>query len=255
MADPVTYERLGAAAVLTIDRPERRNAVDGATAELLTDGYRAFVADDEARVLVLTGAGELAFCAGADLKAIESFGPRLDLDDGPLGFSRLISPKPTIAAVSGWCLAGGLELALWCDLRIVTEDAKLGFTERRFGVPLIDGGTQRLPRIIGLGRALDMILTGRIVEAGEARSMGLVTEVVGRGEHLSRALTYAEALAAFPQDTMLADRSAALEGIGLPLEEGMRLEARAARPTLQTAWAGASRFAAGEGRGGAGAGV
>jgi enoyl-CoA hydratase len=255
MADPVTYERLGAAAVLTIDRPERRNAVDGPTAELLTDGYRAFVADDEARVLVLTGAGELAFCAGADLKAIESFGPRLDLDDGPLGFSRLISPKPTIAAVSGWCLAGGLELALWCDLRIVTEDAKLGFTERRFGVPLIDGGTQRLPRIIGLGRALDMILTGRIVEAGEARSMGLVTEVVGRGEHLSRALTYAEALAAFPQDTMLADRSAALEGIGLPLEEGMRLEARAARPTLQTAWAGASRFAAGEGRGGAGAGV
>jgi enoyl-CoA hydratase len=255
MADPVTYERLGAAAVLTIDRPERRNAVDGPTAELLTDGYRAFVADDEARALVLTGAGELAFCAGADLKAIESFGPRLDLDDGPLGFSRLISPKPTIAAVSGWCLAGGLELALWCDLRIVTEDAKLGFTERRFGVPLIDGGTQRLPRIIGLGRALDMILTGRIVEAGEARSMGLVTEVVGRGEHLSRALTYAEALAAFPQDTMLADRSAALEGIGLPLEEGMRLEARAARPTLQTAWAGASRFAAGEGRGGAGAGV
>ena len=149
MSAAVTYELRGAAAVLTIDRPERRNAIDGPTAELLTEGYRSFVADDDARVLVLTGAGELAFCAGADLKAIESFGPRLDLEDGPLGFSRLISPKPTIAAISGWCLAGGLELALWCDLRIATEEAKLGFTERRFGVPLIDGGTQRLPRIIG----------------------------------------------------------------------------------------------------------
>jgi enoyl-CoA hydratase len=139
MGEPVSYERRGAAAVLTINRPERRNAIDGPTAELLGDGYRSFVADDDARVLVLTGAGELAFCAGADLKAIESFGPRLDLEEGPLGFSRLISPKPTIAAVSGWCLAGGLELALWCDLRIATEEARLGFTERRFGVPLIEG--------------------------------------------------------------------------------------------------------------------
>ena len=255
MAEPVTYERRGAAAVLTINRPERRNAIDGPTAELLTQGYRSFVDDDGARVLVLTGAGERAFCAGADLKAIESFGPRLDLEDGPLGFSRLISPKPTIAAISGWCLAGGLELALWCDLRIAGAQSKLGFTERRFGVPLIDGGTQRLPRVVGLGRALDMILTGRIVEADEAHRIGLVTEITGSGGHLERALEYAEALAAFPQDTMLADRSAALEGIGLPFEEGMRLEARAARPTLATARAGASRFASGEGRGGAGAGV
>jgi enoyl-CoA hydratase len=255
MADPVTYERRGSAAVLTIDRPERRNAIDGPTAGLLTEGYRSFVADDGARVLVITGAGELAFCAGADLKAIESFEPRLDLEDGPLGFSRLTSPKPTIAAISGWCLAGGLELALWCDLRVATGAARLGFTERRFGVPLIDGGTQRLPRIVGLGRALDMILTGRIVEAEEARQIGLVTEVVALGAHLDRALEYAEALAAFPQDTMLADRSAALAGIGLPFEDGMRLEARAARATLATAWAGASRFASGEGRGGAGAGV
>jgi enoyl-CoA hydratase len=121
---------------LTIDRPERRNAIDGATAELLREGYRSFVADEDARVLVLTGAAEVAFCAGADLKAIESFAARLELDEGPLGFSRLIAPKPTIAAISGWCLAGGLELALWCDLRIATEEAKLGFTERRFGVPL-----------------------------------------------------------------------------------------------------------------------
>jgi enoyl-CoA hydratase len=255
MADPVTYERRGAAAVLTIDRPERRNAIDGPTAELLTDGYRAFVADEEARVLVLTGAGELAFCAGADLKAIETLGPRLELDDGPLGFTRVTSPKPTIAAISGWCLAGGLELALWCDLRIATAEAKLGLTERRFGVPLIDGGTQRLPRIVGLGRALDMILTGRIVDADEALRIGLVTEIAAAGRHLERALEYAEAIAAFPQDTMLADRSAALEGIGVPFEEGMRLEARSAQPTLASAWAGAARFAAGEGRGGAGSGV
>jgi enoyl-CoA hydratase len=255
MPHPVTYERRGAAAVVTIDRPERRNAIDGPTAELLAEAYSAFVADDDARVLVLTGAGELAFSAGADLKAIESFGPRLDLEDGPLGFSRLVSPKPAIAAISGWCLAGGLELALWCDLRIATENAKLGFTERRFGVPLVDGGTQRLPRIVGLGRALDMILTGRIVDAAEAHRIGLVTEITGAGLHLDRALEYAEALAAFPQETMLADRSAALAGIGLPFDEGMRLEARAARPTLDAAWAGASRFASGEGRGGAGAGV
>jgi enoyl-CoA hydratase len=255
MADPVTSERRGAAAVLTIDRPERRNAIDGPTAALLTEGYERFVDDPDARVLVLTGAGELAFCAGADLKAIESFAPRLELEGGPLGFSRLISPKPAIAAISGWCLAGGLELALWCDLRIATETARLGFTERRFGVPLIDGGTQRLPRIVGLGRALDMILTGRVVEAGEAHRIGLATEVVAPGAHVERALEYAEALAAFPQDTMLADRSAAIEGVGLPFAEGLRLEARAARPTLETAWAGASRFASGEGRGGAGAGV
>jgi enoyl-CoA hydratase len=247
MPDPVTYERRGAAAVLTIDRPERRNAIDGATAELLSEGYRSFVTDEDARVLVLTGAGELAFCAGADLKAIEGFGPRLELEEGPLGFSRMIAPKPTIAAISGWCLAGGLELALWCDLRIATTQVKLGFTERRFGVPLIDGGTQRLPRIIGLGRALDMILTGRIVEAQEAHEIGLVTEIVPAGGHLERALEYAEALASFPPDTMLADRSAALEGIGRTFDEGMRLEARAL--------AGAARFASGEGRAGAGSGV
>jgi enoyl-CoA hydratase len=252
---PVTYERRGAAAVLTIDRPERRNAVDGTTAEQLQEGYKRFVDDPDARVLVLTGAGDLAFCAGADLKAIETLGPRLELEDGPLGFTRRISPKPTIAAISGWCLAGGLELALWCDLRVATETAKLGFTERRFGVPLIDGGTQRLPRIVGLGRALDMILSGRIVEVEEAERIGLVTEVVPPGRHLERALEIAEALARFPQETMLADRAAALEGIGLTLEEGLRMEARAGLPTLETAVAGAARFASGEGRGASGAGV
>jgi enoyl-CoA hydratase len=229
--------------------------VDGPTAELLGEAFERFEADDEARVFVLTGAGDAAFCAGADLKSIESLGPRLDLPEGPLGFTRRIASKPTIAAVSGWCLAGGLELALWCDLRIGTQDAKLGFPERRWGVPLIDGGTQRLPRIVGLGRGLDMILTGRIVEADEARQMGLLTEVVELGRHVERALEYAEGLAAFPQETMLADRRSAIEGIGVPLEDGLINEARAGRETLEVAWRGAQRFAGGEGRGGAGAGV
>ena len=255
MAAPVRYERTGAAAVLTIDRPERRNAVDGPTAEALRDGYRRFLSDDEARVLVLTGAGDEAFCAGADLKAIETFGPRLGAPEGPLGFTRLTAPKPTIAAISGWCLAGGLELALWCDLRVAAEGATLGFPERRWGVALIDGGTQRLPRIVGLGRALDIILTGRMVPAPEALAMGLLTEVVPAGTHLQRALEMAEGLAAFPQVTMLADRRAAIEGFGLPLSAGLAVEAQAGLETFSTAVEGAARFAGGEGRGGAGAGV
>jgi enoyl-CoA hydratase len=148
-----------------------------------------------------------------------------------------------------------LELALWCDLRIATADAKLGFPERRWGVPLIDGGTQRLPRIVGMGRALDMILSGRIVGAQEAYDMGLVTEIVDDGRHLERALEYAEGLARFPQETMLADRRAAIEGFGMTLEEGLRVEAESALPTREVAWRGAARFASGEGRGGTGAGV
>jgi enoyl-CoA hydratase len=255
MSDQVRYERVGAAAVLTIDRPERRNAVDGPTAELLTDGFRRFEADDGARALVLTGAGGVSFCAGADLKAIETFAPRLDLEDGPLGFTRLTPSKPAIAAIEGWCLAGGLELALWCDLRIAGEGSTLGFPERRWGVPLIDGGTQRMPRIIGLGRALDLILTGRMVPVDEAHGMGLVNEVVPRGTALERALALAEALASFPQETMLADRRAAIEGIGMPFRDGLRLEAQAGREVFEVAQRGAARFAGGEGRGGAGAGA
>ena len=255
MPEPLIYERGGAAAVVTIDRQERRNAVDGPTAELLAAAHERFEADDEARVLVLTGAGGVAFCAGADLKDIQSLGPRLDDPRGPLGFTRVLSSKPTIAAISGWCLAGGFELALWCDLRVATADSRLGFTERRFGVPLIDGGTQRLPRIVGLGRALDLILSGRIVEAVEAQAMGLLTEVVEPGAHLERALAMAEALARFPQDTMLMDRRAAIEGSALPLADGLELEARSGPATLATAWKGAGRFVHGEGRGGEGAGV
>jgi len=252
---PVRLERTGAAALLTIDRQERRNAVDGATADALAEAFRAFEADAQARVLVLCGEGGAAFCAGADLKAIETLAPRLSAAEGPLGFTRLTSSKPTIAAISGWCLAGGLELALWCDLRVATSDAKLGFTERRFGVPLIDGGTQRLPRIVGLGRALDMILTGRVVEAEEALDWGLVTEIVEPGAHLDRALAIAEGLARFPQETMLSDRRAALEGIGLPFVEGLQREAALGRMSVLVGASGAARFAAGEGRGAAGTGV
>jgi enoyl-CoA hydratase len=261
----VRYERSGAAAVLTIDRPERRNAVDAETADLLLHGFRSFEADDEARVLVLTGAGPEAFCAGADLKAIAETGSRTTPDDaieavserpeGPMGFTRLAASKPTIAAISGWCLAGGLELALWCDLRIATETAKLGYPERRWGVPLIDGGTQRLPRIVGEGRALEMILTGRIVEAPKALEWALVNEVVAAERHVERALELAEGLASFPQQTMLSDRRAALEGSGLPLEQALELEARLGLASIETGIRGAARFAGGEGRHGEGAGA
>jgi enoyl-CoA hydratase len=255
MTDEVRYERIGAAAVLTIDRPHRRNAVDGPTAERLLEGVEAFEADDGARVLVLAGAGGISFCSGADLKALDTYAGRLSLPDGPMGFTRRTPAKPTIAAIGGWCLAGGLELALWCDLRVAAAGSTLGFPERRWGVPLIDGGTQRLPRIVGLGRALDLILSGRLVGTDEALAMGLLTEVVPAGEHLARALAMAEGLAAFPQETMLADRRAALEGFGLPLAEGLALEAQAGPAIFADAVAGAARFAAGEGRGGAGTGV
>jgi enoyl-CoA hydratase len=250
MSAEVRYERVGAAALLTIDRPERRNAVDAATASLLRQGFDDFEADGGARVLVLTGAGGEAFCAGADLKALD-----LDVDDpaGPEGFTRLTPSKPAIAAVDGWCLAGGLELALWCDLRIATPGSTFGFFERRWGVPLVDGGTQRLPRIVGMGRALDLILSGRAVAADEAERIGLVNEVVAPGGHLERALELAERIAAFPQETMLADRRAAIEGAGLPLAEGLALEHRLGRETLAVAVRGAARFAAGEGRHGDGA--
>ena len=176
-----------------------------------------------------------AFCAGADLKALDTLGPRLDLPEGPLGFTRLASPKPTIAAIAGWCLAGGFELALWCDLRVATPSARFGFTERRFGVPLIDGGTQRLPRIVGSGRALDLVLSGRVIDVEEAERFGLVTERVPAGGHVERALAMAEAIAAFPQDTLLSDRRAVLEGAGLPLVQGLALEAQLGRGRHETA--------------------
>ena len=228
----VRFERTGAAAVVTIDRPERRNAVDGATAAALLAAYERFAADDGARVMVLTGAGEQAFCAGADLKALETLDP--DAPGGPMGFTRITPVKPAIAAIRGWCVAGGLELALWCDLRVADEDARFGCLERRWGVPLIDGGTQRLPRVVGLGRALELILTGREVDAREALAIGLVNEVVP--DPLARARELAATLAAVPQDTMRSAREATLAA------EGLEHEARLGRERIRTALEGAQRF-------------
>src|SRR4051812_36077822 len=215
MPGMVLYERRGAAALVTIARPERRNAVDGPTAAALAEALDRFERDD-ARVLVLTGTGEQAFCAGADLKALHTLD--VDAPGGPLGITRRTSPKPTIAAINGWCLAGGLELALWCDLRIAATTATFGCAERRWGVPLIDGGTQRLPRVLGTGRALDLILTGRIIGAEEAQAIGLVTRVVAPGEHVERALELAEEIARHPRTATNSDRLALLRGETLALD-------------------------------------
>jgi enoyl-CoA hydratase/carnithine racemase len=249
VSDELRYERVGAAAVLTIDRSERRNAIDANAAAAFRQGLEDFEADDGARVLVLTGAGGEAFCAGADLKAMN-----LDVShpDGPMGPTRLTPAKPAIAAVDGWCLAGGVELALWCDMRIATPHSTFGLFERRWGVPLLDGGTQRLPRVVGMGRALELILTGRPVPAEEAHRIGLVNEITEPGKHLDRALQLAEKIASFPQETMLADRQAAIQGFGQPLSDGLELERQLGMEVLEVAVRGAARFASGEGRHGTG---
>jgi enoyl-CoA hydratase len=245
--DEVRWECDGPVAVVTIDRQHRRNAIDGQTATALADALDQFEADEALRVMVVTGAGE-AFCAGADLTAIDTLAPRADGPDGPLGFTRRTANKPTIAAVDGWAVAGGLELALWCDLRIASARAKFGCLERRWGVPLIDGGTWRLPRIIGMGRALDLILTGRVVEADEALRIGLATAVVD--DPLGHAVELGRTLAAFPQETMLSDRASVYDGWGLARDEALALEMRYGLAVVESGRRGAARFAAGEGRGG-----
>jgi enoyl-CoA hydratase len=246
MIDEVRYDARGAVAVVTIDRQHRRNAIDGRTAQALADALDRFEAADTARVLVLTGAGE-AFCAGADLTAIATLDARAP--GGPLGITRRTSTKPTIASVDGWAVAGGLELALWCDLRIASPRARFGCLERRWGVPLVDGGTWRLPRVVGMGRALDLILTGRQVDAEEALAIGLVTVVVD--DPVEHAVTLGQRLAEFPQETMLSDRRSVYDGWGLPLEEALALEMRYGLEVLDVARDGAQRFAGGAGRGGA----
>jgi enoyl-CoA hydratase len=250
----VRVERNGPITTVILDRPERRNAVDRATAEALADALRAFEADDEARVGVLYG-DHGTFCAGADLKAVaEGQGNRVEPDgDGPMGASRMLLDKPVVGAIAGHAVAGGLELALWCDLRVVEEDAVLGVFCRRWGVPLIDGGTVRLPRLIGLSRALDLILTGRGVDAQEALAMGLANRVVPKGHARAEAEALAARIAAFPQTCVRTDRRSAYEQHGLSIEDALRHELELGRRALTdpAMIEGASRFAGGAGRGGA----
>jgi enoyl-CoA hydratase len=250
----VRAERSGRVTTIILDRPSARNAVDGPAAVALAGAFREFDADEGADVAVLWGAGG-TFCAGADLKAVGGpDGNRASPDgDGPMGPSRMELGKPVIAAISGHAVAGGLELAAWCDLRVAEEDAILGVFCRRFGVPLIDGGTVRLPRLIGLGRALDLILTGRPVPAREALAMGLVDRVVPAGQARAAAEDLARELAALPQACLRSDRAATLDGISLPAGQAMANEfARGLRVLSAPGFAeGVQRFRDGAGRGGA----
>ncbi|GMV99475.1 MAG: putative enoyl-coa hydratase/isomerase [Candidatus Hydrogenedentota bacterium] len=246
----VTIEKSGPVATVILDRPEVRNAVDGQTAHELVTAFKAFEADPEAAVAVLWGAGG-TFCSGADLKALGSErSNRIEPEgDGPMGPTRLVLHKPVIAAISGFAVAGGLELALWCDLRVAEDSAVLGVFCRRWGVPLIDGGTVRLPRIVGLGRALDMILTGRPVTAREAHGMGLVNRVVPDGEARQAAESLAYEIAQFPEVCMRNDRLSAYEQADKALGEALANEFLRGMDTLRTgSLEGVTRFKSGEGR-------
>jgi enoyl-CoA hydratase len=226
-----THDR---AFVVSINRPEARNAVDGETAGLLFEAVDAFRANDSLDVLILTGTGDVAFCAGADLKRGESLLARPGAQEsGPMGFSRVTDlEKPTIAAVNGYCLAGGLELACWCDFRVADESAQFGVLNRRWGVPLLDGGTQRLPDIVGLGNALYLIETGVMIDARDALRVGLVQEVVPKARALERALELAGAISGYPQVSLRNDRRAAIEGLSLSVPEGLDLERRVHEASL-----------------------
>ncbi|HJZ83719.1 MAG TPA: crotonase/enoyl-CoA hydratase family protein [Polyangia bacterium] len=249
----IRVEKQGPVTTVMLNRREARNAVDRETAVALADAFRSFDQDEAARVAVLYGEHGV-FCAGADLKAFAAADRRNRITpdgDGPMGPSRMLLGKPVIAAVAGHAVAGGLELALWCDLRVVEENAVLGVFCRRWGVPLIDGGTVRLPRLIGLSRALDLILTGRPVGAQEALAMGLANRVVPVGQSLEAARELARELAHFPQTCLRCDRLSAYAEFGLPLEQALANEFRRGLAALPEAAAGAARFAAGAGRHGA----
>ncbi len=247
----VRYETSGAVAVITIDRPEVRNAVDVATARALNDAFRTFDADPDLSVAVLTG-GERHFCAGADLKAVaDGQEGRVTLDGiGAMGPTRLRLGKPVIAAIEGYAVAGGLELAIWCDLRVAGQDSVLGVFCRRFGVPLVDMGTIRLPRLIGHGRAMDLILTGRAVSAEEAHRIGLVDRVAQTGTALPTAVALANDIARMPQTCARSDRMSALEQWDLSWDEAIRNEARRGLEVLASGETieGATRFSSGRGR-------
>lgn len=222
----IESERKGRSIIVTINRPEVRNAVDAETAGLLFESVEAFRQDEGLDVLILTGAGDVAFCAGADLKDIHGLAARRGArESGPMGISHITNlDKPTIAAVNGYCLAGGLELACWCDFRVASRNAQFGVLNRRWGVPLVDGGTQRLPRIVGLGNALYLIETGVLIDADHALRIGLVQEIVPQGQVLARALELAQAISAYPQASLRNDRQSVYQGMSLPLPKGLRLE-------------------------------
>ena len=247
----VRQEKHGDLVIITIDRPDVRNAVDHPTAAALSEAFRAFDANKQQRVAVLTGA-DGHFCAGADLKAVaEGRGNRVTLDgEGPLGPTRTLVSKPVIAAVEGYAVAGGLELALWCDLRVAARDAVFGVYCRRWGVPLVDGGTVRLPRLIGQSHALDMILTGRGVSGEEARMMGLANRLTEPGEALHGAVELAEQLTKFPQRCMLSDRRSAITQWSRGMDEALSHEALLGREVIKSGEtvAGAARFNSGAGR-------
>ncbi len=241
----VLVEKHGPVTLVTLHRPAVKNAVDAPTALALADAFRAFDDDESAAVAVLAGAGG-SFCAGADLKAAHAEPERMnridDDGDGPMGPSRMLLSKPVIAAIAGHAVAGGLELALWCDLRVVEADAVLGVFCRRWGVPLIDGGSIRLPRLIGLSRALDLILTGRAVGADEALQMGLVNRIVPSGAAVTTSLALAAELAALPQLCLRGDRRSAYEQHDLSLDDALHNELRHGRASLAAAADGIARF-------------
>jgi enoyl-CoA hydratase len=253
MTETVRTHVDGPVLVVTIDRPEVRNAVDRPAADALAAAFRAFDTDDSLAVAVLTGAGG-TFCAGADLKGVsDGRGNRVVDDmaaDGPMGPTRLELSKPVLAAVEGFAVAGGLELAIWCDLRVAARDATFGVYCRRWGVPLIDGGTVRLPRLVGHGRAMDLILTGRGVDADEALAIGLVDRVVEPGQALDAAVALAHELAALPQHCLRSDRRSAIDSWSLDHDDAMANEARLGLATISTGETleGATRFASGAGR-------
>ncbi|AUV83492.1 enoyl-CoA hydratase [Salinigranum rubrum] len=251
MSTNVRYDVTDSVAVLTIDRHERRNAVDRETGEQLRDALVRFDADAAAAVGVITGSGG-TFCAGVDLHDLAAGASLEGRDTGFMGYSHLEVRKPLIAAVEGHCVAGGLELALFCDLRVAGDGAVFGLFQRRFGIPLTDGGTQRLPRIVGLGRALEMIHTGRAVDAEEAHDWGLVNRVVEDGTALEAAVEMASGITAFPQQTVRTDRRAVFEGLGESLRAGLAIESWWGTHSMETGREGAKRFVDGEGRHGDG---
>jgi enoyl-CoA hydratase len=235
-APKLLVDRRGPVTLVTLNRPEVHNCIDAETAELLAEAIRAFGADERARTLVVAGAGDRAFCSGADLKDIESVMARAVEGRGaPLGFSDLEPGKPRIAAVEGWCIAGGMELACWCDLAVAGEGAVFGALNRRWGVPWVDGGTQRMTRRIGSGNALYLLETGERIGASPALAMGLVQEVVPAGTAVDRALELASRMGAFPQRSLRSDRRAALDGMGVPLQDGLALEAELGRSSAADA--------------------